>query len=612
MTGITPEIQSLIDILHEDVRDDAWQQRVAQAYDTAIAPALAGDALPTDRAVAQTALQEILRQRVADEILDDVMSAAENGQGIDFARTLREKAARWERTGLAARSEDEVSVRPRQLDAQFNALDADKVQSLLNAVIDGDFTMIFAILLGLGNLRSMTPDPAAAETGTPSATPLTPRQEGVDFTVNRNANLTPEGEDLFRYFKDILGEGNAQVVYGEKLVQDDERFMGFRTNSLTPTEMSQLYRDTIARDIREGTFPIGDYSPDQAEAIAEQMTAILNTYTLDRIVPRSGVDYYGENTVTFNPSDYDFRHAIDVMMSPGALGAPRVEGATPDAASPSPAIVENNYRPFLSAQDFGNAYVAGIERHSASMDAEDLVNYFKAQIEGYESRGHQIPPTLDLPEHLRGAFYDKIREAFAESARPNQYGEFNRDSDLFGRLMAEEFGIINATGIVQPRRDDIFDHAAPVSAVLGDDLNVTAPDGRTLFSFEGPTPDFSLYGARVDGEGRFYMEEAAHISGLDDLRNIFGETFEISIASKPDHDLDESNTEMSGYFVRTSSGNTFYIGFDAIPEENITSDFREMRAQDLDTQSAEPALAAGSYMIEQKAGPPVGIPRTGN
>ena len=61
--ALTPEVQSFIEILHEETRDAAWQARVQESYETARA-----SMGTTDSTVMKAALREILRQNVDDAV----------------------------------------------------------------------------------------------------------------------------------------------------------------------------------------------------------------------------------------------------------------------------------------------------------------------------------------------------------------------------------------------------------------------------------------------------------------------------------------------------------------------------------------------------------------
>ncbi len=463
----------------------------------------------------------------------------------------------------------EAVIAPRRV-KPFTELGPTKQQQLETAADGADILLLTTLLRSQASLDGF--DPVAA-----AGVPHAPSGAGVDFAVRKDVSLTPEGDAMFNYIDRVLSEGNAQIEYPHKLVSNTPPYNGFRTNALEPSEMETLLKQSIAEDIRNGTFPVGNYTPDQAEAAAEQMVAVIKEHALDNIQMRPFKDYYGEDSITFNPTDLDLRTAIDVMMS-----------------SDTP-LIDNDIHTVMNAKQYGDLYNEALSRYSASMTADDLVAFFEEKVEGYRSHGQQVPGTIDIPEHLRGEFYDQIRDAFVDSAVPAPNGDLSRDSDVFGNKMAEEFRFVDAQNINQPRRDDIFDHGRPVIAVLGDDIGVKTPEGVDLFTFASPNEGFAVYGAR-DSDHGFYMETVDHVENMDDLKRLFGETFEISPAGMPDTDLNGDNTELSGYFIKAENGNTFYIGFDGLPEENVSAAFKELRADDLDTISRD-AVTGVSYAI---------------
>lgn len=117
--ALTPEVQSLIDILHEETRDEAWQARVQDSYEAAQTTLNM-----TDESVARAVLREVLRQNVDDAILDDVLDAAKADSAEAFAQNIHEKAQSWDGAEINPRLEIEIAKDPRQLGEEFNGAGA--------------------------------------------------------------------------------------------------------------------------------------------------------------------------------------------------------------------------------------------------------------------------------------------------------------------------------------------------------------------------------------------------------------------------------------------------------------------------------------------------------
>lgn len=618
--ALTPEVQSFIDILHEETRDAAWQARVQESYEAAQT-----SMGTTDVNVSKAALGEILRQNVDDAILEDVMDAAQADDAEDFAQITYEKAQSWDSAPIDPRLEVDIARAPRPLGAQFNGADPQQAERVRSAAIEGDLMLLVHSLTAYIGMKGADADNATPGPDTPSVI------SGV-----RDVQMTSEGKNLFNYMDTVLTEANLQVVYDMKNPPAD----GQLRTSLNPAEMEGAFRAAIERDIQNGTFPIAGLELEDVDAIV----GIIKTQALENIQPVMGTDMYGNTFYSYDPSNDDLRMAANVILTGDQAVVPQQMVAVTNQA-------ENGQ--VMDADAYGDIFYDLVSK-DAGIGAQDIIEHFRPLLEGYyetnlpeavaaelenarnlvdeytrddgsllpvpddqrealsaaqdmvaryaDYQGQFVPPVINIPEDKHGAFYAKIEEAFEIAARPNEDGTFNRDADAFGQIMAEDFQYALPNGVREGIRHEVYDHGAPVHVRLGDqtDNSIAAVDENNAQLFEFANfrqgESFSLYGVRGDVNNAVMEEVVADLDNMNDLRTLFGDEFDIRVVSEPDFDLEEGNTNPIGYFIESENGNSFYIGFDSIPEENVSAAFREARARDMDTQSRDP-VAGVDYSI---------------
>lgn len=628
--AMTPELQTLIDVLHEPHREDGWAERLQDGFDD-----LRKSIATENDSLAVIAIGEMLRQRVDERIMDDVVQTVGGADGAaGFAAGIVEKSKNWGADPLKARREVEVGRKPRETEGYFLSLDQNLGAQLQDAAVKADIPALLNIIVALLGLRQ-TPaaDMAGAENAGAGVGASAP--EGVITGMYQTA----EGEALFAYMDKALTDANQ--AHGVKSYTKGEE--GATSNSLDPDEMYEMFRTKIADDIARGTFPLAGLEVEDAEKIAN----IIKVQALDGISREPwGRDYSGNVTYSFNPDNSDLNRAIDVILS-GSQSLVAGQAEVVQSADGQHAYTAGGYA--AAYRRFMNESNAG-----AAMTAEDMVAAFKPLLEGHyisdlpeetnqalaEARtlvdqytrpdgtmrkmpegvdeevasakallaqykdfeGQYIPPEINIPADRHQAFNNKLREAFAESARPGPDGQLVRDAATFGSIMAEEFTVVEQSGVHEALRQDVYDHGPAIALKLGAEtetsIEVLDMDGARAFEFSDLVQGgFSVYSVNGD-KGNFHLQEISAVENVDDLRRVFGEEFEIRTASIPDFDLDSGNSQLSGYFVSSQNGNSFYIGFDAMPESRTSDSFRAQRQQDSDTISREP-LADADYTIGQ-------------
>lgn len=609
--ALTPEVQSFIEILHEETRDAAWQARVQESYEAARASMGTSDANVT-----KAALREILRQNVDDYILDDVMDAAQADDAEDFSQSLYEKAQSWEANPVEPRRAVDIAREPRPLGSQFDDADPQLSERVRSAAVDGDVMLLVHSLTAFIGMNNLNADNDAAMPNAPSSI------AGV-----QDVQMTSEGQNLFNYMDEVLTDANLQVVYD----MDNPPADGQLRVSLNPEEMEGVFRAAIERDIQNGTFPISGLEMEDVDAIVD----IIKAQALDKITPVTDTDMYGNTFYSYDPSNDDLRMAVNVILTGEQAVVPQQMMAVTNQAADGQ---------IMDADAYGDIFYDLVSK-DAGVDAQDIIEHFRPLLEGYyetnlppavaaeledardlvkqytgndgeilpvpddqrealsaaqdmiarysDYQGQFVPPALNIPEDKHSAFYAKIEEAFEIAARPNEDGTFNRDADAFGQIMAEDFQYALPSGVRESIRHEIYDHGQPVHVRLGGENEnaVAAVDENNaqLFEFanfmEGES--FSLYGVRGDANNPVMEEVVADLDNIEDLRALLGDEFDIRVVSEPDFDLEEVNTNPVGYYISSENGNSFYVGFDAIPEETVSAAFREARSRDMDTQSRE-------------------------
>jgi hypothetical protein len=616
--ALTPEVRSFIDILHEETRDAAWQVRVQESYEAAQAT-LGTD----DGAAARAGLREVLRQNVDDSILEDVLAASEAESAEAFAQTIHERAQSWAATPIDPRLEVEIARNPRPLGPQFTGADPQVTEQIRSAAINGDLMALVAALLAHLGMQGLDADGTAQPGARAGAGAGPDAASGVI-----NVEMTTEGQNLFNYINQVLEDGNGGIIYDPENPPSD----GQLRISMTPAEMENALRNSIEHDIQAGTFPISGLGADDVDAIME----IISARALNRITADVGQDPYGNTYHSYDPSDNDLRAAVNMIL-------------TGDQAVVSQQVAPVIHRTddgdrVMNADAYGDIFQSLVA--NASTDAQDVIEHFRPLVEGYyesdlpdavaaqleearilvaeytredgsllpvpadqqqalseaqamveryaDYQGQFVPPVINIPADKIEAFYAKIEEAFEVASRPNEDGTWRRDADAFGQIMAEDFHLVLPSGARESIRHDIYDHGEFISVRLGgqteNSIAALGENDAQLFEFANfmAGESFSVYGVRGDVNNPVMEEVIADIDNIDDVRALFGDEFEISVVSEPDFDLDDGNTNPVGYYISSANGNSFYIGFDAIPEETVSAAFREARARDADSQSREP------------------------
>ena len=619
------DIAAFVEALHSPQRDDAWLAGLKDLHQK-ILSAFANDDEGQNREI----FQEIVRQRLDESILADVMAAMEDKNPEEFIEALKASYESWKADPIQARTDAEIEANPRAPDAELG-LKGDIATKFNKAAKEGDINALVTLLHTLQSQAQPAPQ-QSAEADQPPV----------------KVHQTPLGNALYDYVHEQIRLANRDFEPHE-ISENETTFMKMNPSH---EQMRENLRMKIQADIKAGRFPVGSYTPDQAEDVAKSISEKIYQNGLKpsdtRIVPAPSFAPKGPNgeeapkSLYYNFSEENLNTAIDALFA----------GNNP--------IIKNNFDNIGSAAFFEQVYLDAMRESGAGLRADDLIERFKELAEGthiYSKLPDDLPTdefpegpaaalleahklvdsfktpegsipdvssipadqqeaftkasnlierfsafhefkefTLDIPPERREDFYQGVREAFEASRLKG--GDL--DPEKFGEKLFELYGTMDRSGYAEPKRTDILDFGQPISVKSGEGLNVTTPEGTPLFSFADPsTEGFSLYGLRTDADGITDFEDLTHIDSLEELREVLGDDFKIRIVSKPDKDDDPSNTEAVGYYIEAQGG-TFYIGFDAVPESNITPDFQAARAEQADQTMRDPSETLKDGLI---AGP---------
>lgn len=580
--AISPQINELIEILHNSDRSGDWEQRIVTLYDAAL------ETLPTPEAgLKKNVLDEILRQRVDEDILDDVMQAAEAPDSTGFASRIKTASANWAALNLAARSEEEARERPRDLSPEFMALDQNLINQMQTALQEGNIigmlSIMFTMLTQMGNednnpavapaaaSLAVAATPGAATDGAAQSEPQPLPLPDVDMSEK------PEGQLLYNYFMDAIVDGNSQAQY-RPIPEETALRMGTDIPNawvagMTPEDMHDMFRAKIEQDIANGDFPYGSFPPEQAAEKAQQIADTLLGYALDhgQSDRRRSTDMNGNPSLTFFIEEENLQMAINAMFS------------GPNAA------FNNNMTVVADAGYFAEVYefLRDDQNQGAALNADFINEHFDKLINGYTApNGQHIPAVLEIPAHLQDHFRQEIERAH-EAAKVN--GAF--DSRVFGEMMEQSFGTINLEQVNYPVRNDIFDHGVAIAAKIGPvsengDIEIMGADDSILFDLANPEEGYEVYSwVEINGVSDFRAVDT--INGYDDIERLFGAEgaqFEIRMAAQRDPNTNASTSEPAAYHITSANGNSFYILSDALPESGVGEGYRADRVQDIDTQ----------------------------
>lgn len=546
--ALSPEFQTLVETLHEDVRDEAWAGRVVDSYQAVyeqigseLERSEAGEFLAPQYI---DAIQEVLRQHVDERILNDVLAVTDGLVAEDFEEQLVETASSWP-TNLIIFSEEE-ELRPNE---QYTEIDADAARRLQEASREGNTVEIMQLLLTLQQRVDVEPGYAPRLT-----------EEGIA------GSLSHVGQALFDYIQDIIHQGNQNQ--GPRVFAEVEAGASTVTTSMNPAMMEQAIRTAIMTDIQNGTFPIDGMDIHDAARIASAIVQAIPDED-DFITAQAG------------------RGPVNKIyeIDPGAL-AQAIDGLF---LGEEPTL-QADMTAGLTAHQFGQEYAEVLNVWGAGMTPDHLIEHFTNLVEGYENynTGEQVPPEINIPEFMREQFYAEIYEAFEASRAEGEW-----DPDAFGEHMFEQFGLIDEQ-YQAPMLRDRLDYGEPISLGLGREtengIMAVSPDGQEMFEINLGDDGFTIYAATGEGEG-FNFDGMADVNTMEELRELFGEEgFTIRAVTHLDEGLDNENSQLAGYYIQTPDSHRFYVGFDAIPESGVTPEFRALRDSTLDQQSRVPDL----------------------
>lgn len=621
--AVSPGIQSLIDAFHASPRDEGWAQNVADTYAAAIAsvevPDLPGAAPEFLEMLRVKVVQETLRQHVDEDILSDVIAVTETIPGENFVEGLTERASDWPPAPTPF-SDEELEAGSLRRNPQAEEIYPAGAHLMANQAREGaqaDLINTLLLLQQRGNEVRYQPVNAPGEQVAGSLTaegqslfdyvqetiaeansqlePITYAREVIysldedgEFVLDDNGNRVVEG-----YGDYLLDDEGNKVLQNNRPFDPDQNGTEYREGvliTLNPEEMLQLMRTKITQDIQNGTFPIPGLDVSDAERIAQQ----LYEGAFQR-AERTGVDVGGSGpgldgsgrvlNYQFRVPDSALAEAIDGMFL----------GENP--------VLDTSAQLGLNAGQFTEEYLDVMNGPGAGMTADDLIEHFTKLVEGYTDNRvnppEEIPPTMTVPDHMREQFYNSIREAYDASRRadpndPDSILTKNFDPDVFGRVMEERFGIIDAEHSVDPMNREALDYGAEIPVQLGAEtengFQVVNEAGEVMFEIS-VEDGFAIYAARSNGE-QLIMDEMRGVESKEALRELLGdEGFTIRAVSPLDTGLDGADTGVSGYYVSApGTGNSFHIGFDAVPEAGVSDAFRAARDTGFDTRDAEPGL----------------------
>lgn len=607
--ALSPEIQGLIDTLHTTPREEGWGQSVLEQYQAALdsiqTPGI--EAVPEHIIMMKNdVLQEILRQHVDEDILPDVMQVFDNPPREEFVETLEEKASAWPEA-LQVYTEEEFEAGGPRLNQYAEQTDPASAEQMAAAARAGNSDATLQMILLLNELgRERTYIPAGNAPG-----------EDVP------GSMTANGRTLFDYVKDVIYRGNAELgdrTNAELFFDPDDAGGQYRPGvliTMTPQEMRKAVQDAIFLDIENGTFPIQGLDSTDAARIAN---ALYDQAFTD--AERTGVDVGGsvEGSIvnySFMVSDAALSRAIDGLFL----------GENPVMESTAQSLM-NEHRFAEIYEDVRSIWGEGLTadhliEHFSNMMAEDRVD---------PRTGEMIRQQLDIPDHMQEAFLGAIYDAYRASRFEDPSDPESRrkplDSAEFGRVMEERFGIIDPEHVVAPMDREGLDYGEAISVTLGEEtpngFTVVNEAGEVMFEID-LSEGFDIYAARAEGD-TLVMDNMRGVETKEQLRELLGgEGFTIHAVSPLDEGLEGADNGISGYFIHApGSGNSFHVGFDAIPESSVTPEFREVRNDGFDRRDQAPDLEVAPDFVIGEGGrpttaemgvtrepPPVGAPGGG-
>lgn len=548
--ALTPEIQTLLETVHESPRGDDWATRTAEAYNVALesidTSSIAVMAEASIEALRNDTLQEVLRQFADDRILNDLLQITDTPEAEDFEARLGAAAQGWPANVNIFRSDDleEEGLRPHEAAQE---IDTGLAARLQEAARQGDTAAIMATLLMLQ--QQGAENDYAGGLGNDGEVP---------------GHLSPVGEELFDYIKDLIHRANSQT-HEHRAFTPGGREEGVLI-SLSPQDMAAAIRTEIMEDVRNGTFIVDGLSTQEAEAIA-------NAIAQQAILPEGAMRMYS-GQASGGPINYGFE-----------INDARLAQAIDGLFLGDEAVLQADMVAGLSDTQFARYYQDVMDIRGGGTTADDLIEYFTRLVEGdvNEATGEVIEPEIYIPEHMREQFYAEIYEAYDKSRE----GGFNFDADVFGDHMEEQFGIIDEQ-VQAAMQHDNYDYGEPIEVQFTRPTDqgfvVGSPDGEQVFELSAADGGFSIY--VIDGEG---FDAVTDIDSPEDIVQFFGEEgFTVRAVSHRDDGNAHDDTQMAGYFIQTESGQSFYVGFDAIPESGISTEFREQRNASLDQSPSGP------------------------
>jgi hypothetical protein len=476
--AVTAEINKLIEDIHSADRNGDWQQNLVASHQAALSSLNSSDI-----SLKNNVLNEILRQRVDESILDDVTAALDAPNSEDFSRKLSESSAGWQ-ANLTARTEQEARLRPRELSQQFAGINQEQAQAMQQALAEGNIIamlsamMIMLQQMGQGGQPTLGGAFAPAARGAQGATAEAAVPAASLPVPDNNMAQEPEGQLLHDYFSRAIFDGNMQAPPRDAS-PETLAAIGVQTGRITgmsPEEMRDMFEAKIERDIKSGTFPYGDFAPEMAASKATEIANTLYDYALNHEqITRRSVNNDGQKTYAFFVDENKLDTAINAVFS----------GDTPI-----------------------------ISTSSNSDNAE--INSVNAPI------------------------------------------------------------------------SELLHHGTPIQAVAGDvnengDIQITAPDGEGLFALTNPEGGYAVYMVEGNKES-FGFSEIDAVNSAADIKRLFGDEFSIRMVNVPDTEMNGGGGRPAGYYIE-SGDNNFYIGFDALPEAQVTEAFKAARSQSVEAQS---------------------------
>lgn len=579
--AVSPEIRSFIDILHEDVRDEAWMERLENAY-TAFAETIPASDLVSKPQI----IQEVLRQHVDEDILGDVFRAAQADSAEGFVHSLTEPVegadgesytpvSSW-KTGQVPIPEDEEAELRNVLG---NPEDTSEFERQLQTAAKGaDFDTMVMLLMQLNN-----PEPDSP-----------PIQRDADGEITGHAS--PQGEALFDYIKDAMYEANSNHGFSDFTPPGGGPEDAGRLNVLTPDEMVAMFEVKILNDIKNGTFPVGSFSEEEALEVTERIVGILQENVLnDRATELTrGITPAGRITYHMKNDDNQIKAAIDQMFS----------GEDP--------VLDNDMSSGWNAAQYGKQFYDVNMTHAAAMDFNDVRTHFVKLIDGYDTEpvsgpSEFVPPQLDIPPEMREQFLADLSEAYDHATAG---GLSNYDPEAFGEFMADKYGMIDRTYTQTPMNTAALDYGERMEVFIGEPtengFNVVDHDGNTLFEMNGN--DIALYQASGEGES-FAFDDIRGVENAEELKTLLGDSFYIRPISPLDAGLENSDSNPLGYYIESpNTSNSFHVGFDAIAETSTSAEFRAARDASMDTRDEAPEVATPDLVVaydDSRSPPPL-------